>query len=80
MMNAGRVFMSYALLAEFLKLPKGAEIRGIRQVDFRPYLFEMLIEHPDLPEVEEGTMPPKVEITWQYSAEKGWLFDSWSEK
>jgi len=63
-----------------LALPEGAQIRGLLiDLEF-PDSFGVVIEHPDLPEVEEGTMPPKVEITWQYSAEKGWLFDSWSEK
>jgi len=73
-MNAARVVMTYALLAEFMRLPEGAQIRGIREKRFDRDRFELLIEHPDLAEVEEGFVPARIDLVYEHSPRKEHTF------
>lgn len=58
-MGKGRVEVSYELLASLrgLCFPEGTEIERI-QDGFYDATFEIVLSHPDLPEVAEGALMP----------------------
>lgn len=60
-MNAARFKISGQLLADCLRLPKGTEIRGLRQNDEAGFIdLEIIVEHPDLKPVEPGKPIPEI--------------------
>ena len=63
-------------LAELLKLPEGARIRAVHQqpADQLNETVQILIEHPDLPEVAEGTTPPATDIFYTQGDEHANFF------
>jgi len=62
--NAGRIEVSTQLLEEWMGLPEGATIRRVSDANtVRSLFFEVIIEHPSLPEVIEGAEVPLVEYT-----------------
>ena len=78
-MNAAKLIMTYALLTQMMRLPEAAQIRGVRQKRFERDRFELFIEHPDLPEVEEGCVPAEFELIYEAMPqnESGFRFKSW---
>lgn len=61
--KVGKARVSYSHLTEMLPLPKGHRIIALREgPPFQGGYFEILIEGPTLPETEEGTTTPDVEI------------------
>ena len=58
-MNIGKMQISEELLLKFLDFDGGV-IRTIRVNPDRPNIIDIYIEHPDMPEVEEGNVIPEV--------------------
>ena len=79
-MKAARISMTYALLAHILKLPEDAQIRAIWSDPMRPRQFHFVVEHDDLPEVEEGCTLPEAVIVYNRGPETelAMCFEQWS--
>ena len=77
-MKAAKISMTYALLTDFLRLPVGAEIRGIWGDRCKPHLFHFIVQHEDLPEVAEGCVPPRADIIYHTGSDMEPHFEEWS--
>lgn len=55
--------VSGTLIARELHMPEGTEIYNIVRHDYAPDIFEFYVEHPDLPECDEGARPFEVTPT-----------------
>lgn len=59
--HAARIKVSGQLLIDVLGMPEETLIFNIRRDDFLPDVFELIVEHPELPEIAEGGHVPEIE-------------------
>lgn len=62
--HLGRIEISTQLLEGWMSLPEGSTIRRVSDANTeRSLFFEIIVEHPDLPEVDEFDEIPLVGYT-----------------
>lgn len=57
--------LSGDLLAESLHLPEGTVVIDIRPNHWQGYTFDVLVTHPDLPEVPEGARATEIDPVYK---------------
>ena len=70
MRHIARIIVDYTVLRQVLGLPDDARIVGVREGG-RLFAIEVKVEHPDCPEVEEGSIIPVVEPTFEWCDMEG---------
>jgi len=78
MSHKGTLQVSTQLLLDALRLPKGGRIIGLQH---NPFIdsADIIIEHPDLPEVAEGDTPPTYWPRFKQTT-RGVRFVSWGNE
>ena len=70
--KAGRVQVSMSLLADLLNLPEGSKIVRVSDAKASQFrTFEIIVEHPSLPEVAEGEVIPEVGFVVDREVKRG---------
>lgn len=65
--GVGFIPISFALIEEVLKLPKGWKIIAVKPMDRYGYCegkFEIVVEGEGIPVKEEGSYPPEIMLTY----------------
>jgi|WetSurMetagenome_2_1015567.scaffolds.fasta_scaffold52663_2 hypothetical protein len=83
MRRIANIEVSEELIEQAFALPEGSRIENISRSSLRTGVFVFTIEHPDLPEVEEGNAIPQITplLTADYEKRPAtWITFDWNLK
>jgi len=77
--NGGIIRIDAAVLIEALGLPSGTRIHQVKSDWFTGRVVELVVDHPDLPENVQGSVPKLLNPSWRKDGDRV-VFDSWGDK